>query len=77
MEDVQGAERPARHEAEKHRDVKSKPRAAATSFISNNAVTGGRSSTLALSKTHEHPKVGSIKVVAKVVRLHLISYLVR
>lgn len=62
VEDVLGEEeRPARLQAGRH-----KTGGAAASFASNSATTGGRSASRTSSKTHEHQKAGSVKVVAKV-----------
>ncbi|XP_044066447.1 coiled-coil domain-containing protein 66 isoform X3 [Siniperca chuatsi] len=67
VEEVQGEEHPARQQAGRHRESKSKAGGAAVSFTSNTAYTGGRSTPLTSSKTHEHHKGGSgCAVVAKV-----------
>lgn len=72
VEDVRGeGERPARLQAGRH-----KTGGAAASFASNSVTAGGRSATLTTSKTHEHHKGGSVKVVAKVrVVLYSVSLL--
>ncbi|XP_040889092.1 coiled-coil domain-containing protein 66 isoform X2 [Toxotes jaculatrix] len=67
VEEVQGEERPARQQALRHREARSKAGGAATSFNSNAATTtGGRSTTLISSKTNEHQNGGGTKAVTKV-----------
>ncbi|XP_028285260.1 coiled-coil domain-containing protein 66 [Parambassis ranga] len=59
-EEVHGEERPPRQPAGRHKEARSKAGGAATS-----SVTEGRSTTLTLSKTHDHHKGGAVKMVAK------------
>ncbi|XP_056243627.1 coiled-coil domain-containing protein 66 isoform X1 [Seriola aureovittata] len=62
VEEVQVEERPARPQAGRHKEAKTKAGRAAA----NTPTTGGRSTTLISSKTHEHHNGGGIKAVAKV-----------
>nr|XP_046240865.1 coiled-coil domain-containing protein 66 isoform X2 [Scatophagus argus] len=68
MEEVQGEERQARQQAGRHRETKSKAGGTAASFTSNTttATNGRRSATMTSSKTQEHQKGSSVKVVAKI-----------
>lgn len=66
VEEVRGDDREARPQAGSHRQTKNKAGGAAASFASNAAAAGGRRSpTLPSTKTHEHVRGGSVKVVAK------------
>ncbi|KAK2861670.1 hypothetical protein Q5P01_001203 [Channa striata] len=64
VEEVQ-EERPIRQQGGRHRDPRSRA-GVTTPFTSNTIPTVGKSTTLTLSKTHEHNKGGNVKTGAKV-----------
>ncbi|XP_062264829.1 coiled-coil domain-containing protein 66 isoform X2 [Platichthys flesus] len=66
LEEVQGEERPARQQAGRYRETRSKAPGAATSLNSHTSTTRERSTTLITSKTQEHLNQGGIKAAAKV-----------
>ncbi|XP_047195208.1 coiled-coil domain-containing protein 66 isoform X1 [Hippoglossus stenolepis] len=68
LEEVQGEERPARQQAGRYREARSKAAGAATSLNSHTSTTRERSTTLISSKTQEHLNQGGIKAVAKEVK---------
>ncbi|XP_067360990.1 coiled-coil domain-containing protein 66 isoform X3 [Channa argus] len=65
VEEVQ-EERPAPQQAGRRRETKSRAERVNTPFTSSTVTSVGKSTTLTLSKTHEHSKGGTIKTVAKV-----------
>ncbi|XP_053295463.1 coiled-coil domain-containing protein 66 isoform X2 [Pleuronectes platessa] len=66
LEEVQGEERPARQQAGRYREARSKAPGAATSLNSHTSTTRERSTTLITSKTQEHLNQGGIKAATKV-----------